>query len=269
MPPNPTTDALLAAVLASPRAVAAHDKAAWVGLFAADAEVNDPVGSRPHVGPAAIACFYDTFIAPNGIAFDVERDVVGGRSVVRDLHIATTMSTGATVRVPMHLRYDLADIDGTWKIVRLAAHWEFTAMVARLLLRTGLPGVAASLKLGPQLVTNQGLSGTAGLLRAVRSVGRPGKHATAELFAAAAIGDTARLRALLTDATLHLPTGAPLSIEDFAARTRTIRWHTLIAAGRTVSASIEIDGTGGVAFVDFGPGHRRITAVTLFLTGDR
>src|SRR5690606_33906741 len=99
MPPEPTAVDLLTAVQASPRAVAAHDKDTWVSLFAPGAAVNDPVGSTPHVGPAAISRFYDTFIAPNTIAFHVDRDLVAGRTVVRDLSIETTMSTGATVLV--------------------------------------------------------------------------------------------------------------------------------------------------------------------------
>jgi hypothetical protein len=42
---------LIAAVERSPQAAAAHDRAGWVGLFTADARVEDPVGSRPHLGP--------------------------------------------------------------------------------------------------------------------------------------------------------------------------------------------------------------------------
>lgn len=120
MPANPTAAELLATVEASPRAVAAHDRAAWVGLFADSASVEDPVGSRPHIGRAAIERFYETFIAPNGIAFDVEHDVVSGMTVFRDLSIATTMSTGVTLHVPMHLRYDLSEVDGELKVQRCA-----------------------------------------------------------------------------------------------------------------------------------------------------
>src|ERR1700756_4358597 len=90
---------LLAPVEASPRAVAAHERDAWVGLFAPGARVCDPVGSRPHTGRAAIERFYDTFIGPNDIVFRVERDVVCGMTVWRDLGIETTMSTGVTLRV--------------------------------------------------------------------------------------------------------------------------------------------------------------------------
>ena len=74
---------MLACVSASPEAVAAHDRAAWLGLFAENAEIHDPVGSRPHAGPAAIACFYDTFIAPNTIHFEVAHELACGDSVAR------------------------------------------------------------------------------------------------------------------------------------------------------------------------------------------
>ncbi|MFC9894122.1 nuclear transport factor 2 family protein [Nocardia sp. NPDC127579] len=262
---HPTAEALLAAVQASPRAVAAHDKTAWVDLFAADAEVDDPVGARPHHGTAAIERFYDTFIAPNGIAFEVARDLVGEQTVVRDLFIETTMSTGAVVRVPMHLRYDLAEIDGAWKIVRLAAHWEFTAMVTQLMLRTGIAGLTASMKLGPQLIANQGVGGMLGLLRALRGVGRSGKKTVVQLFSAAASTDISTVREFLVDAAVHLSPGAGISVEEFTNRTRNMRWDKLIAAGRTVSSSVELDGARGVAFVDFAPSGRRISAVTVFL----
>jgi Nuclear transport factor 2 (NTF2) domain len=62
--------ALLAAVERSPEAAAAHDRAGWVGLFTVDGRIEDPVGSRSHVGQAQIGRFYDTFIGPRDIAFD-------------------------------------------------------------------------------------------------------------------------------------------------------------------------------------------------------
>ncbi|MFI2472453.1 nuclear transport factor 2 family protein [Nocardia xishanensis] len=265
MPLDPTAEHLLAAVQASPRAVAAHDKAAWVGLFADDAAVHDPVGSRAHVGRDAIARFYDTFIGPNSIAFRVDRDLVAGQTVVRDLHIETTMSTGATVTVPMHLRYDLVDTGAGWRIVRLAAHWELAVMIARLL-RTGVPGLLAGAKLGPQLVANLGVSGAMGMMRALRSVGGPGKRAARHLFDAAAVTDIGRVRALLGEhAVLELPAGNPISVEEFTNRARTMRWDKMIAAGRTVSASVRLGESHGVAFVEFAANSPRIVSVTIFL----
>ncbi|WP_278263843.1 nuclear transport factor 2 family protein [Nocardia sp. AG03] len=256
---------LLAAVHASPRAVGAHDKAAWVALFAEGAEVNDPVGSRPHVGAEAIGRFYNTFIGPNTIVFRVDRDLVAGRSVVRDLHIETTMSTGATVVVPMHLRYDLVETADGWRITRLAAHWELAVMIARLL-GTGTTGVLAGAKLGPQLVAELGMGGAFGMLRALRGVGGHGKRLVRRLFTAASAGDATRVHALLDDrAVIELPAGTRITADEFAERAREIHWDKMIAAGRTVSASVTIGEAHGVAFVDFAPSSSRIDAVTVFL----
>ncbi|MFC4126544.1 nuclear transport factor 2 family protein [Nocardia rhizosphaerae] len=265
MPVDRTADDLLAAVRASPRAVAAHDKDAWVGLFVGNAAVHDPYGSREHIGRDAISRFYNVFIAPNSIVFQVDRDLVTGRTVVRDLRIATTMSTGATVTVPMHLRYDLVESGGAWKIARLAAHWELAVMIRRLL-GTGVAGMLAGVKLGPQLVAELGVGGAMGMMRALRGVGRPGKRVVGRLFGAAAQSDADRMAALFdAGAALELPAGQPVGIAEFAALARGMRWEKLIAAGRTVSASVRIGAARGVAFVDFAATSPQVVAVTVFL----
>ncbi|MCT6631918.1 hypothetical protein, partial [Staphylococcus aureus] len=85
------------------------------------------IGSKPHNGHAEIDRFYETFIAPNALSFDVEKDIVGGEdrmTVVRDLHINTVMSTGVRIAVPMHIRYRLCEEEGALRIHRLYAHWE-------------------------------------------------------------------------------------------------------------------------------------------------
>lgn len=206
---------VLAFVEGSPAAVAAHDRAAWVGLFTANARVNDPVGSRPHVGTAAIERFYDTFIAPNVIRFDVRHDVVCGQTVFRDLTILTTMRSGLTLGVPMHLRYDVVVENGAPKIDYLAAHWELAAMIGQML-RSPILGARTSLTLTAKLIRNQGLGGTLGFLAALRSVGHPGKRAAADYLSACGY-----------------------------------HWSKLIAAGRTVTASLEVDGRPAVAQFDF------------------
>lgn len=161
MSSKPTAEQLLAAAKASPAAVAAHDREAWVGLFASDGQVNDPVGSRPHQGRGAIQRFYETFIAPNTIIFHVDHDIVCGMSVVRDLAIETIMSTGAALRVPMHLRYDLMEEGGTLKIHRLYAHWELAPMMAQMM-GLGAKGLWTSTRLGVQMMHHLGLGGALG-----------------------------------------------------------------------------------------------------------
>ena len=69
---------MLAQVKRSPEVVGVWKKqrGEWLGLFAEDAFIEDPVGCPVHSGPAARARFFDTFIDPNRITFDVRSEVV-------------------------------------------------------------------------------------------------------------------------------------------------------------------------------------------------
>ncbi len=261
----PSRAEMLATVQRSPAAVSIHDRAAWVDLFAGDAEVNDPVGSRPHHGRAAIEHFYDTFIAPNTITFHVDEDIVCGMSVVRDLTVETVMETGARLNIPMHLRYDLADVDGGLRVHRLYAHWELPSMIVQLT-KAGSRGVAASVRLAPQLLANQGVGGALGFMRGFVRVGRSGKRAVETLLDAAQRGDSATARESLDpSAVLELPTGTELAIEEFGAQLRGLRWAKLIAAGRYVTATVERGESRGVAFFEFGRRGSKIVRVQVFL----
>ncbi|MEV6064968.1 nuclear transport factor 2 family protein [Nocardia sp. NPDC052001] len=265
MSANPTAAELLATVEASPRAVAAHDRAAWVGLFADSAGVEDPVGSRPHIGRAAIERFYDTFIAPNGIAFDVAHDVVSGSTVFRDLTIATTMSTGVTLHVPMHLRYDVTEIDGELKVAALRAHWELPGMITQLM-GSGVQGLLAGAKLGPQLLGNQGVGGALGFMKGMRSVGPAGKQAAGRLLDAAGRGESAGAHAALAPVPrLSWAEDERMSLEDFIVRAKGLRWSKPIAAGRTVTATVETRDGRGIAQLDFHERGTRIEAVRVFV----
>ncbi|MBB5918205.1 hypothetical protein BJY24_007117 [Nocardia transvalensis] len=255
---------LLATVERSPQAVAAHDRAAWVGLFADGARVEDPVGSRPHRGTAAIERFYDTFIAPNGIAFRIEQDVVCGMAVYRDLAIETTMSTGVTLRVPMHLRYDVAQVGGELKITELHAHWELPVMIGQLL-AAGVPGLTAAAKLAPQLLGNQGIGGALGFARGFVRVGAAGKRAATDLLRAAGRGEGAAVRSALTpDASLRWA-GTPLGVEGFVGRAGGIEVGKTIGAGRFVTATVTTGDGRGIAELELARGGKRVSAVRVFV----
>ncbi len=249
----PFADELLATVQASPAAVGAHDKDTWVGLFATYGQVNDPVGSRPHIGEASISKFYDTFIAPNTIVFDVENDVVAGMSVLRDLTIHTTMSTGVTMHIPMHLRYDVVE-DGpasSLKIDRLFAYWELRAMIGQLL-GAGGDGLLASAKLGPQLLKNQGLNGVLGFMRGLKGVHAAGKQRVQELTAALAARHIPTVTTLLApDAVLSLDGVNEASVTEFASATDSLTVDKLLAAGSSVSATVRLGDRRGVGLFEF------------------
>lgn len=123
---TPTRAEVLALVRSSPTYVAAHDKTGWIGIFGDEYVVEDPVGSRPvrSEDPGALERFWDTFIAPNDIEFQVAQDWVDGFDVVRDVTIVTTLRPGVVVRTPAHLIYQTAYEGRTLTVRRMAAHWE-------------------------------------------------------------------------------------------------------------------------------------------------
>lgn len=263
MAKEPTAAQLMQTVEASPAAVAVHDRAAWLDLMARAGVVNDPVGSRPHQGREAIGRFYDTFIAPNTIVFDIDHDVVCGSTVFRDLTIVTTMSTGVTLNVPTHLRYDLVEEHGTLKVGLLAAYWELPTMIVQLA-RAGVPGLAASLKLTPQMLSNQGIGGVVGFMQGLRRVGAAGKRTAAGFAAAVRRGDRAALTAALTvGAQLECPPGTVVSADEFIERARDLEWTKFISAGRSVTASVRAGDRAGVALLEFA--GRRIERARLYL----
>ncbi|MGZ4524385.1 MAG: nuclear transport factor 2 family protein [Mycobacteriaceae bacterium] len=169
---------LLALVRSSPVAVAGHDKAGWVGLFAERYVIEDPVGSRPVRGPSRepISRFWDTFIAPNDIVFEAHHDWVDGFHVVRDVTVVTTLATGLQVRTPAHLRYETIVEDGDLKVQRMAAHWEPAPVFAQLM-RPGAAYVRSLVSMTGRMLRNLGPGGTARFVGAIRSVGEPGKQA--------------------------------------------------------------------------------------------
>lgn len=258
MPLDPTPAELRDAVLASPRAVAAHDRSAWVGLFTRDAVVNDPVGSAPHTGHEAITRFYDTFIAPNDIVFDVAHDFAGPATVLRDLTITITMPTGARVRVPMHLRYELAEEDGELRIRYLAAYWELLPMIGQLL-GTGPAGWRAGARLGGLLLRNQGVSGPIGMARACAGIGKTGKRIASRLCAAAAAGDTETVAGLTGGRDIvRLWSGEVVTPAELVARSCGLRQGKTLAAGRSVTVSIETAAGPALLVLEFHPRQARL-----------
>jgi steroid delta-isomerase len=76
---NPEHPARLAG-LRSQKYASERNREAWLGLFAADAVLEDPVGISPldevgkgHAGKEAIATFYDTYIGSGRVSFDYPR----------------------------------------------------------------------------------------------------------------------------------------------------------------------------------------------------
>jgi hypothetical protein len=262
-----TESALLAAVERSPQAAAAHDRAGWVGLFTTDGHIEDPVGSRPHVGPAEISRFYDTFIGPRDIAFHRDLDVVHGPTVVRDLDLEVVMGSRVTMTIPAFLRYDLREVNGEWKIAMLRAYWELPSMMLQFL-RNGASAVPATIQLSQGLIRNQRLRGTAGFAAGFRRVGS--RHTKLVDTFVNAVGAGDRLgaqRTLSSDATITFGDDGAASIADLVARCPGVSAPKLIAAGCTVAASITSAQGRGVMFADVVRRRNEIRHIRYFPAG--
>lgn len=71
--------------LLSQKHASERNREAWLGLFADDAVLEDPIGISPldkvgdgHAGKEAIATFYDTYIGSGNVSFDYPRSYACG-----------------------------------------------------------------------------------------------------------------------------------------------------------------------------------------------
>lgn len=241
---------LLAAVERSPQAAAAHDRAGWVGLFTGDGRVEDPVGSRPHVGHDQIGRFYDTFIGPRDIKFHRDLDIVFGTAVLRDLELEVAMGSKATMYIPAFLRYDLRKTNGEWKIGELRAYWELPAMMLQFL-RTGTGAVAPALSLSKGLLSNQGWRGTAGFASGFRRAGARHQQLVRRFLHAAAGKDgLCAARTLSPDAAMTLGDRDPLDLAELVELLDGAGATKMNSAGSTVAVSLNSGHGRAIMFAD-------------------
>ena len=117
----------------SQAAAGAKDRAAWLGQFADDAVVEDPVGpslldpaGKGHRGAGAIAAFYDAVIGRvDRLRFEIERSYVCGDEIadVGAIHMDFPGNSTAVVRGVFTYRSD-----GSGRLIALRAFWEFDAV---------------------------------------------------------------------------------------------------------------------------------------------
>ncbi|MGX9791719.1 nuclear transport factor 2 family protein [Mycobacterium sp. MMS18-G62] len=241
---------ILAAAERSAQASGAHDRDGWIGLFTPNARVEDPVGSVPHKGTAAITRFYDTFIGPRDITFHRDVDIVVGPTVIRDLELEVRMASTLTLRIPIYIRYDIQDDDSELKIARLYAFWELPAMVGQFL-RGGVRAVPAGAQLSKGLLTNQGLTGAVGFLAGFRGIGSTGKRRFTEFLGDARAGNEVALwRRLGKGARITAGDDAPMSAADLLEHLAGARWHKVIAAGPHLVVGVDREEHRDVLLAD-------------------
>jgi hypothetical protein len=128
--PHPADDdrSARAASLRSRAFVQAADREGWLGIFADDAVVQDPVGpsfldetGEGHHGHEGIGRFWDEVISKNPVRMDIVSSHAGGNEVANYLTITTTFPDGSSVAGEMVAIYQ---VDEAGKVVSLRAFWE-------------------------------------------------------------------------------------------------------------------------------------------------
>ncbi len=272
----------LAVANASPAAVAVHDKEAWLSIFGEYNVVEDPVGSTPHIsgpfdhktgkrGNAPLKRFYDNFIAPNKISFNIDNDIVADFSVVRDLTLDLVMSTGLKTNVPMHLIYQMIDEKGELKVCRLGAYWELPAMI-RQILGKGFAGFSTMTAMSFRMMKYMGISGGIGFSKGFRGIYQKGKNSVSSFMDAVNSKNGDKLQKLFTPeaAGIEFPAGsAACSPESFLNQVDIkLSVSKLMSAGYNTSCTFEADVDGkkvkGVGFFEFSSKTKKIDRTRLF-----
>jgi SnoaL-like protein len=267
-----TRQELLAVVERSPEHVAAHDRERWLALFGEDALVEDPVGSPP--APKAtgkLARFWDTFIAPHEIRFEVRRDHVIGRDVFRDAVIHTRINPHVAIDVPAYLLYQLEDGANGLQVSRMAAHWQL-GQLSLGALKLGPRAWLPMTRLFGRMLWLMGLSWVGGYLASLwNGIGARGLGSATELARALDAGDAAAMAALFVDDGAIVELGAarhaPRSLIAALGPGSRLEIEAPVTAGWTTSFRFRIDGPArseGLALLEFAPEQRRIRRARFF-----
>ena len=120
------------AALLSREYVQTHNKEGWLGLYAEDAVIEDPIGismldpeGKGHRGPAAREAFWDNFIAPASVSIDIHSSYAAGNEVANHITILTEIPAGEgkllVKRVTGIFTYH---VDEQGKLLSLRGYWE-------------------------------------------------------------------------------------------------------------------------------------------------
>ncbi len=273
-----TREDCLGTVMKSPQAVAIRNKEAWLSIFARYNIVEDPIGSTPVVsgvydarsgvrGPGPLGRFFDTFIAPMDIVFHVERDIVCGLGVARDLTIEIKMSPKVTVHVPMHVLYELVEEDGVLKIQRLAAHWELRPMLLQQM-SFGLASLSAIFTATLRMIRHLGILGMLRFMKAVSNIGQTGKDVVSRFVDGLNRQSSDSMHSTLSSrfAGVALPAATPVrQIGQLLQMKGQLTLGKTLAAGNVVTASCTLETEGkvwkGIAFFEFDMNEKKIHRV--------
>ena len=120
------------AALLSREYVHSKNREGWLGLYAEDAIIEDPIGvslidpeGTGHRGPAAREAFWDNFIAPSRINVDILESYAAGNEVANHAIITTNidMGEGKTLQQKVHGVFTY-QVNDEGKLLALRGYWE-------------------------------------------------------------------------------------------------------------------------------------------------
>ena len=124
--PANATDVVRAAM----SAVESGDRDGWLGLFAEDAHLEDPVGQPARDGLGEIAAFWDAGIAAlEAVRFDVRKvhEIAEKTVVLADITVTAPGGASATYDVAVHYV-----LDDAGSIASLRAFWDLASVASQL-----------------------------------------------------------------------------------------------------------------------------------------
>ncbi len=128
-----------AAALASREAVHSHDKEAWLGLFAENGRIEDPIGVSPldqtgegYGTPEAREAFWERNIANSDIKITIHNSYAAGNEVANIVTLNIVIKLGEkklSQQVDGVFTYEVNE-DG--KLLSLRGYWEFNEAIKTL-----------------------------------------------------------------------------------------------------------------------------------------
>jgi hypothetical protein len=120
------------AALLSREYVHTKNRAGWLGLYAENAIIEDPIGvsmidpeGKGHRGPAAREAFWDNFIAPANIRIEILDSFAAGLEVANllVLTISFDLGEGKALQQKVHGVFTY-EVDDQGKVLALRGYWD-------------------------------------------------------------------------------------------------------------------------------------------------
>jgi steroid delta-isomerase len=126
----PDADAIRATVVAYQAAFTANDREGWVGKFAPDATLEDPVGSEVKQGHAGIGEFWDGLrsMAADAVMVSTGPTRVAGTEAAFPFQIRVKMGDDVMLLDVIDVMTFVDGDDGSAKIKTMRAFWDMADM---------------------------------------------------------------------------------------------------------------------------------------------